>query len=132
MAQDRYFLSLLDTGLNQIALNSDELKSCNDKQFTEWLSKQAFEKKKLFDVKRGANHQKSVQQRKTEIEILPLSLENEGSLNGMACVVEQFGTELGRPDNSDVSYLPFDSKSGNFNLAKLRQHFEFETSLTEH
>ena len=68
MAQDRYFLSLLDTGLNQIALNSDGLKSCNDKQFTEWLSKQAFEKK-LFDVKRGANHQKSVQQRKTEIEI---------------------------------------------------------------
>ena len=47
-------------------------------------------------------------------------------------MVEQFGTELGRPDNSDVSYLPFDSKSGNFILAESRQHFEFETSLTEH
>ena len=42
-AQDQYYLSILDTGLNQMHLKTKELKEKNDKQFTEWLSKEGFE-----------------------------------------------------------------------------------------
>ena len=94
------------------------------------MSKEGFEKKKNTDLKTGI--QKHVPQRKTEVEILPLSLENEGSLNGMACVVDEFGRELSMPDDSEMAGLPFDAKSGSFNLAVSRQHYEFEMSLAEH
>ena len=60
------------------ASQNQGIKGKNDKQFTEWLSKEGFEKKKNTDLKTGV--QKHVPQRKTEVEILPLSLENEGSL----------------------------------------------------
>lgn len=70
---------------------------------------------------------------KTDVHILPLSLENNATLTGTSVILDQFAEEFGLCNKVDkLETLPFDKRNRNFSLKKAREHVEFLIMLYEH
>ena len=70
---------------------------------------------------------------KTDVHILPLSLENNATLTGTSVILDQFAEEFSLCNKVDkLETLPFDKRNRNFSLKKAREHVEFLIMLYEH
>ena len=103
-----------------------------DKDFTAWLSNQSFKHTNQFAISLKRPFQECTTQEKSEMTVLPLSLENEGTLTGMASIIEEFGEELGDPCGAGLRYPRYDQTSKSFDLSSARSHYEFQLSLAQH
>ncbi|KAJ7388428.1 hypothetical protein OS493_037653 [Desmophyllum pertusum] len=70
---------------------------------------------------------------KTDVHILPLSLENNATLTGTSAILDQFAKEFNLSNKlGNLDTLPFDNRSKNFSLKQARQHVEFLIMLYQH
>ena len=135
--KDRYFLDLLDTGLNKVPESTIPFTSMNEDDLNSWLKEQDFTKvpKPKYNVKVLADNELCTHRqmvKKTETVILPLSLENNATLTGTAEILEEFGQEFSIPCPHNTGYLPYDVKGNRFDIASARKHFEFMDSIMLH
>lgn len=133
-ARDSFYLKLLRTGL-QIPPSEKELQTLNEDEFVQWLSKQdlsEMDKKGQFVVQVPAMVKPTCNSKKSDVVILPLSLEDNSTITGTASILEEFGTEFGISCNHDTSFLPFNENTRTFDLKEARSRFEFLKLLEKH
>lgn len=59
---------------------------------------------------------------KTDVHILPLSVENNSTLTGTSGILDQFAEEYGLSKRTDkLETLPLDKRNKNFSLKKARE-----------
>lgn len=134
-AQNSYYLQLLATGLNVIPNSDKDFKDLTEKEFMEWLSKPD-----LSDPKRKGKYVIKVpdmvkpegSNEKSNVVILPLSLEDNSTITGTASILEEFGSEFGISCNHDICFLPFNDNTKTYDLKEARSRFEFLTLLEKH
>ena len=69
---------------------------------------------------------------KSDVVILPLSLEDNSTITGTACILEEFGKEFSISCNHDTCFLTFNDNTKTFDLKEARSRFEFLTLLEKH
>ena len=70
--------------------------------------------------------------KKSEVVILPLSLENNSTITGTASILEEFGKEFSITCSHDTCFLPFNENPKTFDLKEARSRFEFIKLLEKH
>ena len=133
--QDNFLIQLFHSALNILPTHKTNLADMNEKNFNKWLKEQDFSKLTTpkYDISIPTQSIKSNSNcQKSEMLILPLSLENNATTTGTAAIIEKFGKEFGVPCEHDKEYLPFDVKNQLFDLHAARQHHEFLASLNIH
>ena len=123
------------TGLNEIPVPDKDFKDLTEEEFVEWLSKQDIsvlrrKGKYLIQVPEMINPQSS--NAKSDVVILPLSLEDNSTITGTACILEEFGKEFSISCNHDTCFLTFNDNTKTFDLKEARNRFEFLTLLEKH
>lgn len=83
-ARDLYLLCLLDVVLNRIPEKVSELSAKSEKDFTAWLSNQSFEHRKEYTISLKRPFQECTAKERSK---------NDGTLTGMASIMEEFGKE---------------------------------------
>ena len=136
--RDRYLLEFIETSFNYIPTPPKSFETMSETEFNSWLSK--------IDVSKLEDSQetkfkvavptkqvlcKNSQIVKTDVLNLPLSLEDNSSLNGTASIFDEFGKEflLPCPKNSEI---PFNKAVKKFDLQAARTQFDFMRSVSIH
>lgn len=131
-----YILQLLYDGLNKIPPHEKPICEMNEKQCNQWLSNAdgcTQQNVKLSIPSIENIFDTSMSTVKTDVHILPLSLENNATLTGTSVILDQFAEEFGLCNKVDkLETLPFDKRNRNFSLKKAREHVEFLIMLYEH
>ena len=134
-AKDCYFLSLLKMGLNTIPMCSKNFEDMSEQEFVEWLSKQDLDEQKKKKGKFAVQVPEMVEPgntNKSDVVILPLSLEDNSTINGTASIFEEFGKEFRISCDHDTCFLPFNETTKTFDLKEARNRFEFLKVLENH
>ncbi|XP_066263266.1 uncharacterized protein [Branchiostoma lanceolatum] len=109
-AKDSFFLELLDIGLNQLPEDTQLQSHKSPAEQKAWLSAQSFKSSKTYAIRHKPTKPSNC--KKSDITILPLSTENEATLTGTACIIEEFAQEFSIPiDRKDTQYLPFNENN---------------------
>ena len=133
-AKDCYFLQLLKMGLN-IPLCSKNFEDMSEEEFVEWLGKQDLDEQKKKKGKFAVQVPEMVEPgntNKSDVVILPLSLEDNSTINGTASIFEEFGKEFSISCDHDTCFLPFNENTKTFDLKEARGRFEFLKVLEKH
>ncbi|CAB4040389.1 Hypothetical predicted protein [Paramuricea clavata] len=69
---------------------------------------------------------------KTDIFNLPLSLEDNSTLTGIASILEQFATEFNIPCDKPNGYIKFDNTEKDFDLKAARKRYSFMKLVQMH
>lgn len=132
----RYILSLLYDGLNRIPSHDKPLNDMSERECNQWLSKADYSiqqqnvKISIPTIESIATSSSTV---KTDVHILPLSLENNATLTGTSAILDQFAKEFNLSNKlGNLETLPFDNRCKNFSLKQARQHVEFLIMLYQH
>ena len=134
---DQYLLSLLDDCLNRIKPSmTKSFKEITEKDCVQWLSKATLsdEKQKRFVLKvppRVVTDRNKG--RKSNVHVLPLSLEDNSTIAGSMNILQQFANEFNLPDYENIpEQIPFDNLQKKFDIKKARAHFELLVSQHNH
>ena len=135
---DRYFLELLDKGLNNTPKPPKSFKEMEEVELNTWLSKTAFahfdgcgEKEFKVNVPAMQELSKNSQISKTDVINLPLSLENNSTLTGTAAIFEEFGKEFSIPCHQ-AHEIAFNESDKKFDLKAARARYDFTRSVEMH
>ena len=132
----RYILTLLDDGLNKTPPHEKPISDMTEKERNHWLSNADYcvqQNVKISIPGIEGIADTSMSTVKTDIHILPLSLENNATLTGTSAILDQFAEELTLSNKVDkLEKLPFDKKMGVLASKKAREHVEFITMLFQH
>ena len=132
----RYILTLLDDGLNKTPPHEKPISDMTEKECNQWLSHADYcvqQNVKISIPSIESIADTSMSTVKTDIHILPLSLENNATLTGTSAILDQFAEEFTLFNKVDkLETLPFDKKNRTFSLKKAREHVEFLTMLFQH
>lgn len=135
---DLYYLDLLEKSLNVIPTPPKPFFEMEDAELNSWLSKVDFDKlnvgreeKFRVSVPKKQTLCKNSQTKKTDVINLPLSLEDNSTLNGTAAIYEEFGREFSIPCPKTYD-IPFNSSAKNFDLVAARTQYEFMRSVEMH
>ncbi len=70
---------------------------------------------------------------KSDIHILPLSLQDNSTITGTASILDQFADEFQlshKPEKQET--LPFNTRNNSFTLKQAQEHVEFLTMMNQH
>ena len=131
-----YILQLLDDGLNKIPPHEKSICDMNKKECKQCLSNADFctqQNVTLSIPSIESIFHTSMSTVKTDVHILPLSLENNATLTGTSVILDQFAEGFSLCTKVDkLETLSFDKRNRNFSLKKAREHVEFSIMLYEH
>ena len=100
-----------------------------EEEFVEWLNKQDLDQLKKnkgkYVIQVPVTAKAHGVDKKSEVVILPLSLEDNSTINGTASILEEFGKEFGITCSHDTCFLPFNENTKTFDLKEARSRFEF-------
>jgi hypothetical protein len=133
--KDRYFLNLLDVGLNKIPSCSKPIDELSDKEYDAWIKESLLTTND--EASREASYQIDIPQLerefplmgKSEYLILPLSLENNSTLTVPASILEQFSRGFKIPCKHASRHFVFDETNKCYDLASARKHHELMIML---
>jgi hypothetical protein len=134
---DQPYLQLLYTGLNCITQPNKDFDVMTEKEFMEWLRMQTVNE----TVKVKGNDVIKVQDVlkpsigssvKSDVVILPLSLEDNSTINGTASILEEFGHELNIDCSHVDSFHLLDENKKVFDLKAARNRYELIQLLEKH
>ena len=112
----RYILTLLDDGLNKTPPHEKTISDMTEKECNQWLSNADYcvqQNVKISIPSIEGIADTSMSTVKTDIHILPLSLENNATLTGTSAILDQFAEEFTLSNKVDkLETLPFDKKMG--------------------
>ena len=137
--KDRYFLKLLDTGLNNVPSSLMPIEEMSERECNEWI-------KECIAVTEHSSPQKKDQVYQIEVPvvnrefplhasdylILPLSLDDNSTLTGTASILEQFGSEFNIPCEHATRNFVFNKDEKIFDISAARKHYEFMLMLHKH
>ena len=96
--RDQYYLKLLQTGLNCVPQPEKDFATMSEEEFMDWLKNQTvngFRPSKNFVVQVADVLKSSVNSSDVcDVVILPLSVEDNETINGTASILEEFGKEF--------------------------------------
>ena len=135
--RDRYFLKLLDVGLNKIPACSKPIDELTDKECEVWIKKSVLTTStevlsKSYKVDIPQVNREFPLAGKSEYLILPLSLENNSTLTGTASILEQFSGEFQIPCKHASRHFVFDESGKCYNISAARKHHEFMIMMFNH
>ena len=119
---------------NEIPVLQKEFKEMNDTEFNKWLSESDFSKPKKFKIICQGN--KSIlkfDSRKTEIFVLPLSIEDNATIAGTSSILDNFALEydlLSSTNNPEL--LLFDNWKHTFNIQLACSRYEYLNTRYNH
>lgn len=135
--KDRYFLKLLDTGLNNVALSSKPIEDMTERECNAWIkdyiSKEhlAQETKQLYTIELpGVSREFPLNV--SDYLILPLSLHDNSTLTGTASILEQFGEEFDIPCQHATRNFVFNRDENVYDISAAPKHYEFMLMLHKH
>ena len=133
--KDKFLLQGLDASLNRFPRSLD-LTSANEKGFDEWLKKFKPDRKndnyKITMKDDFSSHLSTGVQKKSDVSVLPLSLENNSTVAGAGAILQEFARMFDIPCKQSPTYLPYDSASKVFSLKQARTHCEYVRLLDDH
>ena len=125
----RYILTLLDDGLTKTPPHEKPISDMTEKECNQLLSNADYcaqQNVKISIPSIEGIADTSMSTVKTDIQILPLSVENNATLTGTSAILDQFVEEFALSNKVDkLETLPFDKRNGSFSLKKAREHVEF-------
>lgn len=133
---DMFLLELLDTALNKIPESSRKLKNMTESQVNAYLAKANYETTAKYSINvpkldEIVTHIPAPS--KSEVHILPLSLENNSTIVGTMSILDQLATDFSLPNNKKgTEYVPFDSLSKTWDIKLARSHYELILSQRNH
>ena len=112
--KDIYLLELMDTTFNEIPQTNTKIKDMIEEDINKVLPKIGTDSKKRKKVDivlpRLETVLKNGNSQKTKTVILPLSLEDNSTIAGTACIFDNLGNLFGLPSQkAGAEFLPFDS-----------------------
>ena len=131
-----YLLQGLDNALNRFPKLMN-LHTLSEKDFNEWLkvfnSEKNYRNYKL-DVQENYNVMKihSSPQPQSNVNVLPLSLENNSTVTGTGAIIQEFGNMSRMPNKDLTRYIPYDQSTKSYSLKQARNHFEYLRMLYDH
>ena len=132
----RFILSLLSNGLNRIPTHEKPIHDMSEAECNQWLAKADYSTQQNVKISIPSIESitdTSMSTVKTDVHILPLSLENNATLTGTSAILDQFADEFGLSTELEkLETLPFDNRRKTFSLKKAREHVEFLTMLYDH
>ncbi|KAJ7374197.1 hypothetical protein OS493_007270 [Desmophyllum pertusum] len=103
----------------------------SEQEFQAWLKGQNLSESTLQKYKIQKTVPKEGNKAPTKTIILPLSIENNATITGIAAVLEQFGQEFKIPCTHSKVVLPYDESLKTFNIEAARKHHKFLYLLQE-
>ena len=136
--KDRYFLKLLDTGLNNIPLSSKPIEEMTERECNAWIKEcvsgehcLAQEKKQFYTIELpGVSREFPMHV--SDYLILPLSPHDNSKLTGTASILEQFGEEFDIPCQHPTRNFVFNKDQNVYDISAARKHYEFMLMLHKH
>lgn len=135
---DIYYLDLLEKSLNVIPTPPKQFVEMKEAELNSWLSKVDFDKPKddqeqkfKVSVPKKQTLCKNTQMTKTNVINLPLSLEDNSTLNRTSAIYEEFGQEFSIPCPKTHD-IPFNSSAKKFDLTAARTQYDFMKSVEMH
>lgn len=136
--REHYYLELLDGCLNDVPLPPKPFTEMDEAQLNTGLSKIYLTNsnnngRKEFTINVPAKRELclNTQSSKTNIVHLPLSLEDNSTLNGTAAILEEFGKEFSIPC-PQRNAIPFHKADKKFDLLSARTQYDFIKSVNDH
>ncbi len=133
--KDKFLLQGLDACLNRFPRSLD-LTSVNEKGFDDWLKKfKPYRKNDNYKITMKddfSSHLPTGVQKKSDVSVLPLSLENNSTVAGAGASLQEFGSMIDIPCKQPPTYLPYDSANKVFSLKQARTHCEYVRLLDDH
>ena len=134
--RDMYLLSIMDAAYNKVPkLGKDRMKDMSETDFDTWLKNANFSTVKAqfeIDVPNVKSIIKSTHL-KTNVSILPLSLDDNSTIAGTATILDDWENILSLPFSSDkTTFIPFDVVLGNFDIQLARSRVEYLNSKFRH
>ena len=134
-ATDKYLLELLDNGLNKCPISKKPLFDMNETECQNWLRTSQFEIKErpkyLIQIPTKVTNDK-LEARKSNVESLDLSLEDNNTITGTCAILAEFAREFNLHNSEKQEYVPLNELKMNFSVDKARSHFELLLSQNNH
>ncbi len=135
-AVDRYLLDIIDCAV-KIPWSAKQLKEMSEQQLNNKLKTGEFEtnsaSKYNITVPKEADILTSTHGVKSNVHILPLSLEDNSTILGTMSILDKLTDQFKLPsEKKDAQYVPFDSVNNNFDVVTARSHFELLLSQRVH
>ena len=78
-----------------------------------------------IEISKDENLLKPTANLKSDVYILPLSLEDNSTIFGTISILNSLRTQFSLPsDTKNTEHIPFDCVNGNFDISYARSHFE--------
>ena len=135
--RDYYLLSAMEKAYNCLANSKKALSKMNEQEFDKWLSTSDFSKtKRKYKIKVPSVEEildTSNSVRKTDVFVLPLSLEDNATIAGTSAILTEFEKEFClHSTEKNPQFLPYDTLNGQFDLSQARSRFEYMMSHDKH
>lgn len=122
--------------MNQIPEPDKDFQDMTEEEFVEWLNKQDLDQLKKnkgkYVIQVPVTAKAHGVDKKSEVVILPLSLEDNSTINGTASILEELGKEFGITCSHATCFLPFNENTKTFDLKEARSRFQFLKLLEKH
>ena len=127
---DRYLLGILDDTLNKVPFTLTQLKNMTGRELNSSLKPEGFhtssEPEYYLNIPSEEDLlQNTVPHVKSNVHILPLSLDDNSTIMGTMSILDNLSTTFNLANESKgVEYVPFDSTTCTFDVTCARSHYE--------
>ena len=134
---DKYLVELLDVALNKLPFSVHQFKEMTEKQIDSWIATASnFESTEKYHLDIPTANEllpNVVQSSKSNVHILPLSLEDNSTILGTTSILDKLSKDFSVPEGKkDAECLPFNYVTSNFDVISSRAHFELLLSQKGH
>lgn len=132
---DAFLLEALDNALNKIPPNREKFRDMTELELNSFISNANFQPQSNYIIKVSKERDlvTSRAEAKSNVQVLPLSLEDNSTVAGTMSILDQLAPDFFLPnEKKGPRYLPFDSVSGTFDVHSARSHFELLISQYNH
>jgi hypothetical protein len=131
---DRILLEGLKLGIS-INKSKEQLLSMSEKDLMDYLKKEEYYKEKNdieISVPLVQPEYPEISRVKTQVMILPLSLEDEVQTCGTANVLKEFAKDLNIKCSKNTEYIVFNEKNNKFDIKAARERYIFYKEMEQH
>ena len=131
---DRILLEGLKLGIS-INKSKEQLLSMSEKDLMDYLKKEEYYKEKNdieISVPLVQPEYPEISSVKTQVMILPLSLEDKVQTCGTANVLKEFGKDLNIKCSKNTEYIVFNEKNNKFDIKAARERYIFYKEMEQH
>ena len=130
-----YLLQALNMVLNELNVSYGELKKTTEKELDAFIKNKKYtsnQESSFPIIVPKTSEEYAESSTKSNIMILPLSIEDESLTTGTACVMREFSQDLDIPLKKSDQYVIYSVQSGKFDLHSARERYRFYQEMEYH